>query len=140
MIALQMILQKPYNIAQEPTLSHTLQEQMWQVALLLHGLFLSHIKMESSFGANQSPEQFLYIFESRTIYFKFFYTENVLLYILATFVSSFMLPDYYCMCYWMSICLFCIYKLDKTDEIYHGLKTCIYICIFCCLSSAMNYA
>jgi hypothetical protein len=56
MIALPMIFGKPYNIAQDPTSSHAFKDQIWHVAPLLHGLFLSHTKMESSFGANQSAE------------------------------------------------------------------------------------
>ena len=57
MIALPMIFGKPYNIAQDPrTSSHAFKEQIWHVAPLLHGLFLSHTKMESSFWANQSAQ------------------------------------------------------------------------------------
>jgi hypothetical protein len=55
MIALPMVLGKPHNIA--ATSSVPLQQQTWHVAPLLHGLFLSHTKMESAFGVpRQSAE------------------------------------------------------------------------------------
>lgn len=54
MIALPMILGKPHNIGADPIISVGIREQRWYVAPLLHGLSLSHTKVESSFiGSTQ---------------------------------------------------------------------------------------
>jgi hypothetical protein len=50
MIALPLVLGKPHNIAAS-TLTDGLLLQKWHVAPLLHGLYLSHTKIQSSFAS-----------------------------------------------------------------------------------------
>jgi hypothetical protein len=54
MIALPMVLEKPYNIGHQDTSSKAILEQTWHVAPLLHGLYLLHTKMESSFAVTDA--------------------------------------------------------------------------------------